>query len=168
MRKLFLGVCACSLLASGAMAQTAPPTPIAPDLASPPAVQCVGAEVIVYFDIGAAALSADSETALRGLATARSATCATQITVTGHTDSTGSVRRNRQLAQQRATAVQQQLVVLGVPQEEIVIGAAGESALQSPTEDRLNRRVAIVLVASPRAPLAQPAAALATPPVNPS
>lgn len=163
MRQLFLSACACSLLAGTAMAQA--PAPAA--TASPPAVQCVGAEGVVYFDIGAIALSADSDTALRGLATARRAECTTQITVTGHTDSTGSVRRNRQLAQQRANAVQQQLVSFGVPQEEIVIGGAGETVPQSATEDRLNRRVTIVLAATPRAPLAQPAAS-ATPTANPS
>jgi OmpA-OmpF porin, OOP family len=159
MRKFLLSVCACSLLAGVAMAQTAP-APVAP---SPPAVQCVGAEGVVYFDVGAIVLSADSDTALRGLATARHAGCTTQITVTGHTDSTGSVRRNRQLAQQRAGAVQQQLVAFGVPQEEIVIGGAGETAPQSATEARLNRRVTIVLAASPSTPLAQPAASTANP-----
>ncbi len=158
MRKLLLSVCACSLLASTAMAQTTAPTPITPSAATPTAVQCVGAESVVYFDIGAASLNVDSDTALRGLATARSADCTSQITVTGHTDSTGSVRRNRQLAQQRAAAVQQQLVSFGVPQEEILIGGAGETSPQSATEDRLNRRVTIVLTASPRTPLAQPAA----------
>lgn len=167
MRKTFLSLCACSLLAGTAMAQTATPAPVAPNVASPPAVQCVGAEGVVYFDIGAIVLSADSDTALRGLAAARRAECATQITVTGHTDSSGSVRRNLQLAQQRATAVQQQLISFGVPQEEIVIGGAGETAPQSATEDRLNRRVTIALAASPRTPLAQPAAS-ATPTVNPS
>lgn len=159
MRILFMSVCALSLFTGAAIAQTA----AAPSATSPPAVQCVGAEGVVYFETGAIALTPDSDTALRGMASARRADCTTQVTVTGHTDSTGSVRRNRQLAQQRATAVRQHLVSLGVPQDEIVIGGAGESAPQSASENRLNRRVTIVFVASPRAPL--PAA---IPAVNPS
>jgi OmpA-OmpF porin, OOP family len=159
MRQLVLGAFVCSLLAGAAMAQTPVPAPIAPNATIPAAVHCVGAQGLVYFDVGSIALSRDSDAALRDLATARHAGFATQITVTGHTDNTGSVRRNRQLAQQRATAVQQQLVAFGVPQEEIAIGGAGETALQSATDDRLNRRVTIVLAASPRTPLVQPVTA---------
>jgi outer membrane protein OmpA-like peptidoglycan-associated protein len=53
--------------------------------------------------------------------------------------------------------VKRQLVSLGVPQEEIAIAAAAESAPQSESDDRLNRRVTVVLAASPTAPPAEPA-----------
>ncbi len=152
MRALLLSVCACSLLSGVAMAQTpAPPT------TTPPAVQCVGAEGVVYFDLGSARLNTEAESSLRDVAAARRAECTTQITLTGHTDATGSVGRNRQLAEQRAETVKRQLVTLGVPQEEIAIAAAAESAPQSDSDDRLNRRVTVVLVASPRTPVAEPA-----------
>jgi cytochrome c oxidase subunit II len=172
MRSLFLSACACALLAGVAMAaepaQTTVPAQAAPAPTAPPAaVQCVGAEGVVYFDVGATTLSADSENALRGLAAARRAECTTQFTITGHTDSTGSVARNRQLSRLRAAAVQQELVTLGVPEAEIAIGNAGESEPQS-TEARLNRRVTIALAASARAPLAQPAASTATTTGGPS
>ena len=171
MRVWFLSVCASWFLigpiTAGATppAQTtvpavqpqSPPPPAGAD-SRPPAVQCVGAEGVVYFDLGATALNADSENALHGIATARRPECASQFAIIGYTDSTGSVRRNLQLARQRATAVQQRLVALGVPQEEIVIGGAGESEPQSATEDRLNRRVTVTLTARPRAPVAQPSA----------
>jgi outer membrane protein OmpA-like peptidoglycan-associated protein len=150
MRTLLLSVCLSSLLASAAIAQTA-------DQATPPPVQCVGAEGVVYFDLGSARLDAEDETSLREIADARRTQCTTQITLTGHTDATGSIARNRQLAQQRAEAVRERLISLGVPQEEIAIAAAGEAAPQSQTEDRLNRRVTIVLAASPRPPADDPA-----------
>lgn len=153
MRTLFLSVCACSLFVGAAMAQTTDTAPTA----TPPAVQCVGAEGVVYFDLGSARLNADAESSLRDVANARRTECTTQITLTGHTDATGSIGRNRQLASQRAAAVQQQLISLGVPPEEIAIAAAGESVPQSETEDRLNRRVTVVLAAIPRAPVAEPA-----------
>lgn len=152
MRTLLWSVCVGSLLAGAAMAQTtAPPT------GTPPPVQCVGAEGVVYFDLGSARLNAEGASSLQDVANARRAECTTQITLTGHTDATGSVGRNRQLAEQRAEAVKRQLVSLSVPPEEIAIAAAAESAPQSESDDRLNRRVTVVLVASPRAPTADPA-----------
>ncbi|QGZ95523.1 Outer membrane porin F precursor [Terricaulis silvestris] len=151
MRTLLLSVCAGSLLAGAAMAQTVPPA------GTPPPVQCIGAEGVVYFDLGSARLNAESQSSLQDVANARRADCTTQITLTGHTDATGSVARNRRLAQQRAEAVKQQLVSLGVPPEEIAIAAAAESMPQSDSEDRLNRRVTVVLAASPATPLAEPA-----------
>lgn len=152
MRTLLLSVCAGALLTGAAMAQTtdqAAPTP--------PPVQCVGAEGVVYFDLGSTQLNAEGQSSLEDVAEARRAECTTQITLTGHTDATGSVGRNRQLAAQRAEAVKRHLVTLGVPQEEIAIAAAAESMPQSESEDRLNRRVTVVLAASPRTPIAEPA-----------
>jgi outer membrane protein OmpA-like peptidoglycan-associated protein len=150
MRTLLLSVCLGSLLAGTAMAQTATQPPPAA-AATPAPVQCVGAEGVVYFDLGSARLNEEGQNSLRDVANARRANCTTQITLTGHTDTTGSISRNRQLASQRAAAVRQQLITLGVPQEEIAIGAAGESTPQT-AEARLNRRVTVVLAASPTAP----------------
>lgn len=152
MRTLFLSICASALMAGAAMAQATDEAP-----ATPAPVQCVGAEGVVYFDLGATQLNAEAQTSLQDVANARRRECTTQITLTGHTDATGSVGRNRQLAQQRAEAVKQQLVSLGVPPEEIAIAAAAESAPQSESDDRLNRRVTIMLVASPRTPAEAPA-----------
>ncbi|MES1158545.1 MAG: OmpA family protein [Terricaulis silvestris] len=165
MHKLFLGVCmgALALGASFASAAEPPQTTLAAATVAPPAVQCAGAEAVVYFNIGATALSSDSESALSDMARARRDTCTSHITVTGYTDSTGSVTRNRHLAQQRASAVQTRLIALGVPSEEIAIGSAGETSPQSATEARLNRRVNIAMTASPRAPAIAP---IATPTPN--
>jgi outer membrane protein OmpA-like peptidoglycan-associated protein len=118
MRTFLFSVCAGSLLVGAAMAQTTS-QPAAPpaEAATPAPVQCVGAEGVVYFDLGSTALNAESEASLRDVANARRDGCTSQITLTGHTDATGSVARNRQLAQQRAEVVKRQLVSLGVPQE---------------------------------------------------
>jgi outer membrane protein OmpA-like peptidoglycan-associated protein len=67
------------------------------------------------------------------------------------------------LALERAQAVQAQLVALGVPADEISISSQGESAPQSTTDQRLNRRVVIALQASPQVSLGAPAAAQPSP-----
>ncbi len=70
-----------------------------------------------------------------------------KIIVTGHTDSIGSVATNRRLAGQRATAVANLLVSLGVDRSMVRTAALGESAPKyNNTEEagrRANRRVEI-------------------------
>ena len=153
MRALLMSVCLASVMAGAAFAQTPAPQTTAP-AATPAPVQCVGAEGVVYFDLGSSRLNEASQNSLRDLANARQNGCTSQITLTGHTDASGSVARNQRLAQMRADAVKAHLVTLGVPQEEIAIAAAAESAPQSATDDRLNRRVTAVLTATPTPPVA--------------
>ncbi|MDB5432662.1 MAG: hypothetical protein JWP35_3778 [Caulobacter sp.] len=72
---------------------------------------------------------------------------ATTITVTGHTDSSGSTKYNVGLSQRRAKAVADALVGLGVPQSGLAVDWKGESELAVPTPDGtkepLNRRSTI-------------------------
>ena len=71
------------------------------------------------------------------------------VTVSGHTDTTGSAGYNQELAQRRAEAVTQELVRLGVPETVITQRDEGENDLLVQTgegvPERQNRRVEITL-----------------------
>jgi outer membrane protein OmpA-like peptidoglycan-associated protein len=73
----------------------------------------------------------------------------TRIEVSGHADRSGSTQYNQGLSLRRANNVAAELVRLGVPRNEIVIQAFGESRPLVPTADGVrepqNRRVEIVL-----------------------
>jgi outer membrane protein OmpA-like peptidoglycan-associated protein len=73
----------------------------------------------------------------------------TRIEVSGHADRSGSPQYNQGLSLRRANNVAAELVRLGVPRNEIVIQAFGESRPLVPTADGVrepqNRRVEIVL-----------------------
>ncbi len=73
----------------------------------------------------------------------------TRIEVSGHADRSGSPQYNQALSLRRANNVAAELVRLGVPRNEIVIQAFGETRPLVPTADGVrepqNRRVEIVL-----------------------
>jgi outer membrane protein OmpA-like peptidoglycan-associated protein len=85
------------------------------------------------------------------------------ITVEGHTDSRGSDDSNAKLSQDRADAVRNYLVSLGVKPDTIVAQGRGEArpvASNDTAEGRANnRRVEIVIGGPPRASTAPPTAA---------
>jgi hypothetical protein len=87
-----------------------------------------------------------------------------RITVTGHTDTSGSAAYNLELSQRRAEAVASELVRQGVPATEIATVGRGEEDLLVPTADGVreprNRRVEIVV---PQPPAAAPAPAAEAP-----
>lgn len=64
------------------------------------------------------------------------------IVLDGHADRTGPTQVNVRLSLERARAVREKLVSVGVDPDQIVIAAFGESAPQQ-TPRRLNRRVMI-------------------------
>ena len=74
---------------------------------------------------------------------------ATQIDVTGYTDTVGSDAYNLRLSKRRALAVEAELTRKGIPAGEIAIFAKGKHDLLVPTADGVkepqNRRVQIVL-----------------------
>ncbi len=87
-----------------------------------------------------------------------------RITVTGHTDTSGSAAYNLELSRRRAEAVTSELVRQGVPATEIATVGRGEEDLLVPTADGVreprNRRVEIVV---PQPPAAAPAPAAEAP-----
>lgn len=73
------------------------------------------------------------------------------VTLTGHTDATGTKAYNMALGQRRAQAVQSVLVDLGVPGDRITVTSKGESAPIATNADRegraRNRRCAVTVTA---------------------
>jgi hypothetical protein len=115
----------------------------------------------VFFDLDSARLDSDALATITSVANAYRATGQANLTVSGHTDTTGSAEYNQGLAQRRAEAVTQELVRLGVPQDVITQRDAGENDLLVQTgegvPERRNRRVEIALEQpqlQPEAPVA--------------
>jgi hypothetical protein len=79
-----------------------------------------------------------------------------QVSVTGHTDTSGSAAHNLELSQRRAEVVANELVREGVPATDIVTVGRGEEDLLVPTADGVreprNRRVEIVVPQPPPTP----------------
>jgi len=103
---------------------------------------------LVFFDFNKSDLTADSLKIVDQAAANAGPAKATEITVTGHTDTVGSDAYNLRLSRRRAESVAAQLEKDGVPSSEIAIVAKGKRDLLVPTADGVrepqNRRVTIV------------------------
>jgi OOP family OmpA-OmpF porin len=103
----------------------------------------------LYFVEGGTELTPESHQALDGVVAAALARSGADITVTGHTDSLGSLQDNDQLALRRAQEIRQLLVQRGFPLERIEAVGRGERELAVMTADDVseprNRRVVIVV-----------------------
>ena len=101
--------------------------------------------VDVYFDFKSTRLRADTVKTLQDKAAVMERTSTWVVLVQGYTDSRGPAEYNKRLAQQRADAVRQFLVELGVPETSIKTVTIGqEGALcDEPSKEcqQLNRRV---------------------------
>ncbi|MDM0114898.1 OmpA family protein [Variovorax sp. J22R133] len=103
----------------------------------------------LYFDAGGTTLTSDSQRALDNvLSTAVSRTGA-DITVTGHTDTTGTADQNDALSLRRAQQIRLLLVNRGFPAQRVEAIGRGQRELAVPTgpdvDEPRNRRVVIVV-----------------------
>ncbi len=103
----------------------------------------------LYFVEGGTELTPESQQALDGVVTAALERSGADITVTGHTDSLGSLQQNDELALRRAEEIKQLLVQRGFPVERVEAVGRGERELAVITADDVseprNRRVVIVV-----------------------
>ncbi len=149
-----------------------PPPPEAPP--PPPPEQAQPREFVVYFPFDQSVLTSDAQAVVQQAAQYSQAGGMAQVTVVGHTDTSGSVKYNLRLSERRAKAVADALVGLGVQQGALNVSWVGKTDLAVPTPDGvkepLNRRTTINIVpaagAAPMAPA--PADASAPPPPPPS
>lgn len=137
----------CSLLAVAACAPIPPPPPPAPP--EPIAAGPVGARVFtVFFDWNRSTVGPEATAILQQAAALYRAGGVVSVRVTGHTDTSGSVRYNQKLSERRAKQVADALVGMGVPPQTIAFGGVGENDLAVPTPDSVreprNRRVTVV------------------------
>ena len=110
------------------------------------------AALAVTFDFGQSEphFADGNEATLRQLAAAMQADTSIRLHVTGHTDNIGSERTNRLLGRQRAQAVRQRLIALGIPADRITTASRGEEQPVAPNDTAegraQNRRVVIRVV----------------------
>jgi outer membrane protein OmpA-like peptidoglycan-associated protein len=128
------------------------PPMVAPDLPSAPVAApgpLPARTYLVFFDWDKSSLTPRATQIIAEAASDSHTTATTMISVSGYTDTSGTVVYNQGLSERRARAVAAQLVTDGVPGSEISIHAFGETHLLVPTgpgvREPQNRRVEIVL-----------------------
>jgi hypothetical protein len=150
MKPILIGVSLLALMAPAAYAQTG---------TMAPSVQSEAGRFQVFFGFDSATLDAQGRQIVAQAAEEYRRGGQTQVTVTGHTDTSGSAAYNLELSQRRAEAVAAEMIRQGVPATEIETIGRGEEDLLVPTADGVreprNRRVEIVM---PQAPAPAPAA----------
>ena len=126
----------------------------------------------MYFPFDKSVLTSDAQAVVQQAAQYAQAGGAAQVTVVGHTDTSGSVKYNLRLSERRAKAVADALVGLGVQQGALNVSWVGKTDLAVPTPDGvkepLNRRTTINIVPSQAAAPMAPAPADASAPPPPS
>jgi len=160
MRKLFVGVSALVMLASAAYTQQS----AGPVMAA----ETEPARYLVFFDLNEATLTPEAGRVVAQAAQDYRQGGTPQITVTGHTDTSGSAAYNLELSKRRAESVAQALESEGVPATSITTVGRGEEGLLVPTANGVreprNRRVEIVVPQAPPPVVAAPAVPEAPPP----
>ena len=150
MRKLLAGLVLAALLAPTAYAQQVSQAD------QPTSGQVEPGRYLIYFDTGEATLGFEAVRTVALAAQAYRETGAAAIEVIGHTDTVGSAESNRQLSQQRAQVVADELIRQGVPAADISTVGRGEEDLLVPTADGVaeprNRRVEIIVPQPPPPP----------------
>ena len=154
MKVLLIGASLLALTVPGmANAQTsARPT------GAPVASEVAQGRYLVFFDLGRAELTSEARRVVAEAAESYRQTGRARVDVTGYTDTSGSPARNQRLSEQRAQAVEVELVQQGVPASSITVSGRGQNDLLVPTADGVrqpeNRRVEIVVTQPEPAPVA--------------
>jgi iron complex outermembrane receptor protein len=133
----------------GGEGETGPaPAPYTPPPAQAPAAAPVARSYMVFFDFNKSDLTPEAVAIVDQAAKNAGPAKATELTVTGHTDTVGSDAYNMRLSKRRAESVAAELEKDGIPAAEIAIVAKGKRDLLVPTKDGVrepqNRRVTIV------------------------
>jgi outer membrane protein OmpA-like peptidoglycan-associated protein len=118
-----------------------PPPPVA-------AAPSVAKSYMVFFDFNKSDLTPQAVAIVDQAAKNAAPAKATELIVTGHTDTVGSDAYNMRLSRRRAESVAAELEKMGIKSSEIEIVAKGKTDLLVPTKDGVrepqNRRVTIV------------------------
>ncbi|AII54011.1 OmpA family protein [Hymenobacter sp. APR13] len=123
-----------------------PPTPTAPPDTTRLAPLVADRPVVlptVLFRLGTAELLPEAQPALQQLAAELKARPSLRLRVAGHTDRIGEPQKNQILSEQRAEAVKQRLVQLGVNEARISTIGYGDARPLHPSPDARNRRVEV-------------------------
>ncbi len=123
------------------------PAPAPAPVAKPAAA--VQKNFLVFFDFNKADVTPEAQKIITQAASAAKQGGSSRVTLTGHTDRSGSDKYNMALSLKRGNAVKDALIAQGIPADQIVVIGKGESAPLVQTPDGVrepqNRRVEIVL-----------------------
>jgi outer membrane protein OmpA-like peptidoglycan-associated protein len=104
---------------------------------------------VLYFDLGTATPTQESQAVLTALRAEISSRSGPQVEVTGHTDTVGSEADNDRLSQQRAEEVLSWLASQGFDRSLMSAVGRGERELKQPSLDNIssaaNRRVEVIV-----------------------
>ncbi len=132
------------LVATFGSAPAAPPPP-----PPPPPAATAKKSFIVFFDFDKSNITSQAQTTINDAVAAAKAGNSARVTLTGHTDRSGSEQYNMALSLRRAEAVKANMIKQGIPASAIVVIGKGESQPLVPTADGVrepqNRRVEIVI-----------------------
>ncbi len=121
---------------------------VPPPVVAPTPAPAVAHSYMVFFDFNKSDLTAQAVAIVDQAAKNATPAKATELTVTGHTDTVGSDAYNMRLSRRRAESVAAELEKMGIKSSEIEIVAKGKHDLLVPTKDGVrepqNRRVTIV------------------------
>ena len=151
MKRLLLGLMAGALISPAALAQTttSPAGVTAPRQMAP-------GQYMVFFALNSDTLTEEARRVVAEAAQDYRRGGQAQVSVIGHTDTSGSAQYNEELSLRRAEAVEMALVREGVPPTSIVTTARGQEDLLVPTANHVvepeNRRVEILVPQPPPAP----------------
>jgi outer membrane receptor protein involved in Fe transport len=124
------------------------PAAYVPPPPAPPVTQTYAKSYMVFFDFNKSDLTAQAIAIVDQAAKNAAPAKATELVVTGHTDTVGSDAYNMRLSRRRAESVAAELEKQGIKSSEIEIVAKGKHDLLVPTKDGVrepqNRRVTIV------------------------
>ena len=127
-------------------------SPAAPVMAAappPPPAPMAAKSFIVFFDFDRSNITAQAQATINDAVAAAKAGNSTRVTLTGHTDRSGSEQYNQALSVRRGEAVKAAMIRGGIPANVIVVIGRGESQPLVPTVDGVrepqNRRVEIVI-----------------------
>ena len=129
----------------GLVQQTPQPTEVVKD--DPPPMIPEEAMYLVFFNWDSSQLSSGAKSVLDAVAQEVLKNPPSQISVSGHADTSGAADYNKKLAFTRANAVRDALVARGIPADLLVVDSRGEDDLLVQTSDDVrepaNRRVNI-------------------------
>jgi hypothetical protein len=119
----------------------APPAPPPPPAASAAPAVATPAMATLYFDSGSAAPAADAGSTLAAIADYAKANPSARVAVSGFHDPSGDAAVNEEVAKNRATAVRDVLVGLGVPESQVDLDRP--LVTEGGAEERASRRVEV-------------------------
>jgi OOP family OmpA-OmpF porin len=116
---------------------------------APPPVSAPSSDFTVYFDFDSWTLKAEQLTVLDSVIAAARTGGQTNITIVGHTDTSGSADYNQALSVKRANVVVEALTRMGARRAALHVSGVGETDLAVPTGDGVkeakNRRTVVTL-----------------------